>query len=176
MTTVHQIPPMPRREDAAVKLLLTEIKYEVKFDTWLKEKILTEEERNKNKDAKVVNYAYKNDKAEDWLVRKIQDAVDRVYGELRWCVVDPSQFQSDEILENPTEWTIHFVFGRGWSGSVRALKSFIHRYVCEYVLGQWYRITNPVIAESYMMNAEDYIVKAYEEARSQKVKLEPFRL
>jgi hypothetical protein len=162
--------------DCAVKILLTEVKYEVKFDTWLKEKILNAEEKNRNKERKVVDYAYKNDKAEDWLVRKIQDAVDNVNGELRWCIVEPARLQSDEILDNPDEWTIHLRFSPLWFGSLRALKMDIHRYVCEYVLSQWYRIVQPQMGLAYLESANEYLTKAYNEARSEKVVVEPWRM
>jgi len=161
---------------ASVKLLLTEIKYEVKFDTWLKEKIVNEEQKNSNANHKTVDYAYKNDKAEDWLVRKIQDAVDKVYGELRWCVLDNSSLHSDEILVNPTKWEIFFDFSSAWCGSIRALNADIHRYVCEYVLSQWYRIAKPDVYNAYAISAEEYLRMAYNEARSEKVSLEPWQL
>ena len=67
-----------------MKILLSEIKYEVKFESWRKEKIPNHESRNvKGGDFKAVDYAYKDDRAEDWLVRQIQDAMDNVVGELR---------------------------------------------------------------------------------------------
>lgn len=50
--------------DASVKLLLSEIKYEVKFDSWLKNRVTNAEQRNANKKAyKSVEYAFKDDKA-----------------------------------------------------------------------------------------------------------------
>lgn len=164
--------------DASVKLLLSEIKYEVKFDSWLKNRVTNAEQRNANKKAyKSVEYAFKDDKAEDWLVRQIQDAVDSVYGRLRWCLHDDSRMQSDEIWKNPTEWSLHFRFSEMWRGSVRSLKAHIHRYVCDYVISQWYRAMNDERAQqNYTISAENHLEKAYNEARSEVVWIEPWRL
>ena len=164
--------------DAAVKILLSEIKYEVKFESWRREKITNDESRNvKGGDFKAVDYAYKDDRAEDWLVRQIQDAMDNVVGELRWCVDEKSRMQSDEIKDNPTEWEIVFHFSENWVGSMRKLKSNIHRYVCDYVLARWYRASGDVkMQQNYESYSQDSMEKAYEEARSEIVRLEPWRL
>ena len=162
--------------DAAVKIYLSEVKYEVKFDTWRSEKSVNDELKTRNKQTSKVNTAYDDDRAEDWLVRKIQDAIDNVYGECRWCIHDRSQFESDEILENPTEWTIHFIFADSWRGSVKALKRHVHRYICEYVLSQWYRAAQPGVAATYSYSADEELSKVYEEARNERVVLEPWRL
>lgn len=164
--------------DASVKILLSEVKYEVKFDSWLMDKVVNAEQRNHTKKAyKAVDYALKDDKAEDWLVRQIQDAVDKVYGRLRWCLHDDSRMQSDEILENPSEWAFHFRFTDSWYGSVRSLKSHIHRFISDYVLSQWYRASgNERQQQNYAYSAADHLTDAYMEARSEKVQIEPWRL
>lgn len=162
--------------DATVKIYLSEVKYEVKFDTWRSEKSTNDMLKARNKETSRVSTAYNDDRAEDWLVRKIQDAIDNVYGECKWCIHDRSQFESDEIQENPSEWTIHFIFHESWRGSVKALKRHIHRYVCEYVLAQWYRAAQPDVAATYSFSADDELGKVYEEARSERVILEPWRL
>lgn len=164
--------------DASIKILLSEIKYEVKFDSWRREKMTNDEQRNAaRKEYKAVDYAYKDDKAEDWLVHQIQDAIDNVMGELRWCVVDDSRMQSDEIDQNPQEWAIVFKFSDDWRGSVRRLKSCIHRYVSDYVLAKWYRAGGDTKGEQeYGVAAEENLKSAYEEARSEIVSLEPWRL
>jgi hypothetical protein len=162
--------------DAAVKILLTEVKYEVKFDSWLLAKVTNAQAKNANKAAKPVGYAYDNDKAEDWLVRQIQDAVDMVYGKCAWCTHDDTHFDTDEILKNPTEWAIHFRFAPTWRGSVRALKRHIHRYVCDYVLSRWYLSAKPDEAVLYAQSADDALQRVVNEARNERVCLEPWRL
>lgn len=166
----------PNPADKHITLLLSEIKYDVKFDTWLREKITNREMHNANKEAEKVEYAYSDDRAEDWLIRQIETAVDNVRGELNWCVVDWDVNISDEILNNPTEWCIHFHFSRQWRGSLRALRTAIHKYVCEYILSQWYRASMPNGSERYVLEADQWLTKAYNEARSEVVQYHPWTL
>ena len=162
--------------DASVRINLSEIKYEVKFDSWLKEKIVNAEAENAQSGHKAVDYAYKSDKAEDWLIRQITDAIDELHGELRWCVHEDDRMTSDEITEAPDYWEVHFRFGRGWRGSMRALKKHIHAYVVAYVLGKWYRISQPSVAPAYMEEAAGELNKAYTEARNEIIDIEPWTL
>lgn len=166
--------------ERAVRLTLRELKYDVKFDSWLREKVANQIIKNANEDAENVDYAYKSDKAEDWLVRQIQDAVDNVYGELAWCTVEPDHFVTDTIDEKPearpTDWSILFRFNDSWRGSMRALRSYISTYVREYVLAQWYRAAMPNNLGEYQGKAEAALRSAYEEARSEIVRLEPWTL
>lgn len=162
--------------ERAVRITLREIKYDVKFDSWLREKVANQLLRNANEDAENVDYAYKNDKAEDWLVRQIQDAIDNVYGELAWCTIESEHFTEDSIDERPQQWEVLFRFSDAWRGSVRALRSGISTYVREYVLAQWYRAAMPENLASYEAKAEEALRKVYQEARSEVVQLEPWRL
>lgn len=164
--------------DASVKILLSEIKYEVRFDSWSKSLIRNDEQRNAGqKKYKSVNYEFQEEGAEDWLVRQIQDAVDILCGQLRWCLHDDSRMQSDEILENPNEWVLHLRFADSWNGSMRSLKGHIHRYVSDYALAQWYRaIGDERGQQNYSASAEGHLESAYQEARSERVSLEPWTL
>lgn len=163
-------------QDHVIKLLLTEIKYDIKFDTWLREKVTNREMHNQNKEAEKVGYAYSDDKAEDWLVRQIETAMDTIRGELAWCVVPPERTDSDEILENPTEWYLHLHFSPNWRGSIRALKSASHKYVCEYTLAQWYRASMPNGSERYDYEADKWLERIRNEARSEVVVYHPWML
>lgn len=177
-------------KDRAIRLTLREIKYDVKFDSWLREKVANQIIKNANDDAETVDYAYKNDKAEDWLVRQIQDAVDNIYGELAWCTIEPDHFMTDSIEnawekegndyertnESPTEWVILFRFSPMWCGSMRAMRSYVSTYVREYVLSQWYRAAMPNNLGEYQMKADEALRNAYNEARSEKVILPPWTL
>ncbi len=162
--------------ERAVRITLREVKYDVKFDSWLREKVANQLMRNANEDAENVDYAYKNDKAEDWLVRQIQDAVDNVYGELAWCTTESDHFTSDSIEERPQEWEVLFRFSDQWRGSVRSLRSGISTYVREYVLWAWYRAAMPDNLGEYKQRAEEALRRVYNEARSEVVSLEPWRL
>lgn len=167
-------------KDRAIRLTLRELKYDVKFDSWLREKVANQIIKNANEDAENVDYAYKSDKAEDWLVRQIQDAVDNIYGELAWCTIEPDHFMVDTIDEKPenrpTEWVILFRFSPMWNGSMRAMRSYVSTYVREYILSQWYRAAMPNNLGEYQMKADEALRNAYNEARSEKVILPPWTL
>lgn len=166
--------------EKAIRLTLRELKYDLKFDTWLREKVANQIIKNANPDAENVDYAYKSDKAEDWLVRQIEDAIDNVYGELSWCTQENSVALADTLDEKeanrPTEWTILFRFSDMWRGSMRALRSAISTYVREYVLAEWYRAAMPNNLGEYQQAADDALRRAYEEARSEVVELKPWTL
>ena len=59
---------------------------------------------------------------------------------------------------------------------MRALRSGISTYVREYVLAQWYRAAMPENLASYEAKAEEALRRVYQEARSEVVQLEPWRL
>ena len=164
--------------DASVKILLSEVKYETRFDSWTRSRVRNGEQRNADgKSYRAVEYGLQDEGTEDWLVRQVQDAVDMLYGQLRWCLHDDSRMQSDEILENPTEWALHFRLPDTWGGSVRALKGHIHRFISDYVTAQWDRATGDERGQqNYAGSAEAHLERAYQEARSDRVSLEPWRL
>lgn len=157
--------------DRAIRITLNEVKYDVEFETWKKDKVLGQATKGEP-----IDTAYKDDKAEDWLIRQIQDAINNIYSECRWCTHDDTELATDEILCNPTEWTIHFRFSAQWFGSIRAMASAIHDYVRDYVLARWCLLTMPDMATVYASSAEVHLRKVYIEARSERVQLEPFRL
>lgn len=157
--------------DRAIRITLNEVKYDVEFETWKKEKVLGQAAKGEP-----IDTAYKDDKAEDWLIRQIQDAINNIYSECGWCTHDDTELATDEILCNPTEWTIHFRFSAQWFGSIRAMTSMLHDYVRDYVLGRWYLICKPELAPNYLASADAHLARLYNEARSEIVQLEPFRL
>lgn len=169
--------PAPIQKTRQIKIELSEIKYEVKFDTWLRGKVVNRDIKNRITDAESLNIAYNDDRAEDWLVRQIQDAVDNIYGTLRWCLFeDDEQYTTDEIVENPTEWVFNFSFSPAWQGSVRAMRSSIRTYICESVLYNWFVNASPDDAVPHAAAMENALTTLYENARSEKVYLEPFNL
>lgn len=167
----------PHKRDFLIKLILEEIKYDVKFDSWQKSKVFNRNLKNQNKDAEKVGIAYNNDDANDWLVRQIDTAINNIYGELAWCTREYDRYETNQIEEQtPTEWSIHLEFPCSWAGSMRAMKSHAHKYVVSYVLAQWYRAGDVGSAESYIADADNALTRLYQEARSEKVSLPPWQL
>lgn len=173
----HHHHHQPPKRDFFIKLLIEEIKYDVKFDSWQKARVFNRNLKNSNKDAEKVGIAYNDDKANDWLVRQIDTAVNNIYGELAWCTREYEEFESDQIeKETPKDWTIHLEFPHSWAGSMRAMKTFAHKYVVSYVLAQWYRASDLGSADSYIADADNALNSLYQEARSEKVQLPPWTL
>lgn len=166
----------PHTKDYVLEFTLKEIKYDVKFDSWLKSKVANREEHNRNPKSEKVGYAYDDDRAEDWLIRQIDTAMNNVRGELAWCVADDERTDSDEILESPDKWWLHLHFSENWRGSARAIKSAVHAYITNYILAQWYRATMPRVADTYLRDANDCLTRAYNEARSEVVSYKPWNL
>lgn len=169
-------PIRPKCKDYVLEFLLSEIKYDVKFDTWLKSKVTNREAHNSNPKSEKVGYAYDDDRAEDWLVRQIETAIDNVKGELNWCVANIERTDTDEIIKNPDKWYLHLHFSENWRGSSTSIKSAVHTYITNYVLSMWYRAAMPREAENYRNEAELALSRAYNEARSEIVVYNPWNL
>ena len=109
-----------------------------------------------------------------------------VYGEEDYPAVsqDPSTFEDDEaFLDAPTEkhipmpeHTFRFRFSDAWRGNFEALGNYIHRYIVDYILYEWFRITLPSEASVYLASAEQWEDKIINEARSEDVRNVYFRL
>jgi hypothetical protein len=158
---------MERKVDYVIKLKTDELKYDVKFDTWRKE-VFTG-----------ADTAYDDDSAEDWLARQIDSAVADIESTLAWAVCRRTQgkAQTDALDEVPKEWVIHLQFAPSWAGSIRALNSLAHRYAVAKVLYRWYLASDLRQQAGDQLEESDKLLDdIYCNARSERVKLEPWRL
>lgn len=97
---------------------------------------------------------------------------------------DPSSFADDEaFLEAPAEkhvpmpeHTFRFTFSPSWRGNFESLGNYIHRYIVDYILYEWFKITLPSEAAVYLTSAEQWESKIINEARSEDVRNVFFRL
>lgn len=156
-----------KKTDYVIKLKLNELKYDVKFDTWRKGEATGNDTEC---DA---------DEAEDWLVRQIDSAIADIEAEIAWAVCKDNEpkAQSNSLDETPEQWVIHLRMANTWAGSIRAVNSLAHRYVVAKVLYRWYLASDlRQQAADQLAEAEDMLEKLYQNARSERVKLEPFRL
>lgn len=109
-----------------------------------------------------------------------------VYGEEDYPAVsqDPSTFEDDEaFLDAPAEkhipmpeHTFRFRFSPEWRGNFESLGNYIHRYIVDYILYEWFKITLPSEAAVYLTSAEQWESKIINEARSEDVRNVYFRL
>lgn len=97
---------------------------------------------------------------------------------------DPTTFTDDEeFLSAPAvkyitipEYTLRFTFSPSWRGNFEALGNYIHRYIVDYILYEWFKITLPSEAAVYLTSAEQWESKIINEARSEDVRNVHFRL
>lgn len=109
-----------------------------------------------------------------------------IYGEEGYPAVsqDPSTFEDDEaFLDAPAEKHIpmpehifKFHFSDTWKGNFEALGNYIHRYIVDYILYEWFRMTLPSESSVYLASAEQWEDKIINEARSEDVRNVYFRL
>lgn len=77
----------------------------------------------------------------------------------------------------PTEDdTFHFAFPEAWRGNIKALMTYIHRFIANYILYEWFKMTIPNEAATYLASATDWEDKIINEARSEDVRNVFFRL
>jgi hypothetical protein len=97
---------------------------------------------------------------------------------------DPTEFYDDfEFIEAPARKHIpipkhvfRFRFSDAWQGNFEALSNYIHRYIVDYILYEWFKITMPNEAAAYLVSSDAWESKVINEARNEKVSNVYFRL
>lgn len=97
---------------------------------------------------------------------------------------DPNSFTDDEaFLDAPAEvyvpvpeYIFRFKFSNVWKGNFEALGNYIHRYIVDFILYEWFKISLPSEAAVYLASAEKWKDKIVNEARSEDVRNVFFRL
>lgn len=67
------------------------------------------------------------------------------------------------------EYPISFYFSPEWKGSIRTLRTTIHKYIVHYCLAQWFALVKPDEEANELAKAEELLMRAYYEARSEDV-------
>lgn len=134
--------------ELTIKLLRSEIEYDVDFETW-------KVGDSSGLDAKARSRAETSEETADWMSRQVDNSLSEIGGCLKafspWVT---SRAVTDEIEDN-REWIINLVMERGWRGDSRRLASYIHRFVVDSVLYAWYRMVEPSRAQIYGRHVED---------------------
>lgn len=97
---------------------------------------------------------------------------------------DPSTFADDEEFLSAAaeihipmpEHIFRFKFSENWKGNFNALGNYIHRYIVDFILYEWFKMTMPSEASVYLASAENWESKVVNEARSEDVRNVFFRL
>lgn len=71
---------------------------------------------------------------------------------------------------------LFFSFSDIWKGNFESLGNYIHRYIVDSILYEWFSITLPAAAAVYLTSAEQWKDKIINEARSEDVRGVYFRL
>lgn len=113
--------------------------------------------------AKAIEEAHSEDSSLGWFTSQCQSAMRHIAGCLKWC----STFNDD---------TYQFSFSDNWRGNFDALSNYIHRYIVDYILYEWFKMTLPNEAATYLASATEWESKIINEARSEDVRNVYFRL
>ena len=97
---------------------------------------------------------------------------------------DPTRFCDDiAFLKAPVHKRIpipvhifRFRFSDEWRGSFESMSNYIHRYIVDYILYEWFKMTLPNEAATYLASATEWESKIINEARSEDVRNVYFRL
>lgn len=89
-----------------------------------------------------------------------------------FIISDEDEYAVTEGMERkwPKEYPISFYFSPGWKGSIRSLRTHIHKYIVHYCLAQWFALVKPDEEAKETAKAEELLTLAYNEARSEDVK------
>lgn len=134
----------------------SDILYDVNFITWKTAKCRIAEPEAQAE-------AQTDGEALKWFSSQLYTCVSHVKGILKWCASDTD----DGIL---------FSFSDNWRGNFDALSNYIHRYIADYILYEWFKMTLPNEAATYLASATEWESKIINEARSEDVRNVYFRL
>jgi hypothetical protein len=132
-----------------------DVLYDVDFTTWKMANVRMAD----NKEA--ASEAQTDKENERWFQRQYKVAIEHVRDTLR-----PHVYLNAEIKENDDN-TFQFRFSKAWTGSISALMSYIHHYIVDFILYEWFRLTMPNEAASFITTSEDWKAKALTEAQSE---------
>ena len=139
--------------DCVVKLLRSELVYDIDFISWKVAKCRVSENAEAQAEAQT------DGESTNWLNRQIETAVDNVKSELGIYVNEPCMRVQTDHVESEEEWTIVLRMESGWRGNVKNLKTYIHGYVVNYVLAYWFEMTLPDEAGKYHVLSEQMLRK-----------------
>lgn len=145
--------------DCAVKLLRSELVYDIDFISWKVAKCRISETAESRAEAQT------DEESADWLDREIEVAVGNVKSELAAYVREPRMRVQTDEAESLDEWNIILEMEPGWRGNVRTLKTNIHQYVVNYVLAHWFDMVLPDEAGKYHLFSDQLLRKVVMSAR-----------
>lgn len=149
-----------RGYNCVVKILLAEVEYDVNFISWKVAQCRVIENSESKSEVQM------DSESHDWLMRQIETAIGNVEAKLSAYMDEyGARLQTNEV-EDVNEWIVVLMMEKGWRGNVKRLNSFIHNYVTNFVLSEWFKMTLPEEMSTYVTYANEWLHKAIMEARS----------
>lgn len=136
----------------------SDVLYDVNYTTWKVAKCRVT-------DPQMQSESQTDSENDRWFNRQYETAIDHIKSRLRAYII-PTEEMGD----------FHFSFPEGWRGNVFSLMTYIHRYIVDYILYEWFKMTMPNEAATYLTSADAWEYKAILEARNEDVSNVFFRL
>lgn len=152
----------------ALKLIRNEIVYDVDYTSWKVAQCRISDEISRSE-------AQTDEENSDWLTRQVETAIENAKARISVYVVDMARMQTDED-EHKEEWNIVLYMEPGWRGNVKVMNTYMHRFVTDFVLSEWFKMTMPDEAGVYAVSADEWLDQIVNEARKVVVKNVIFRL
>ena len=132
------------------------ILYDVNFVSWKTAKCRIVEPEAQSE-------AQTDEESQIWFNRQKETAIATLKAKLKWCAKEENGKFS-------------FTFPDTWRGNFESLSNYIHRYIVDYILYEWFKMTLPSEAAAYLTSADTWESKVINEARSEDVSNVFFRL
>lgn len=147
-----------------------DILYDVNFISWKTAKCRIVE-------AEARAEAQTDEEGRAWFERQLDTAIKHIKGKLKWCLIDSDTSKADNAIgDKESQYILNFSFSPNWKGDFGTLSNNIHRYVVDYILYEWFKMTLPSEMEVYLASSISWEDKVINEARNEEVKNVFFRL
>lgn len=160
----------------AVKLLRNELIYDIDFVTNRIAKMRFTDEDIK----KASSVTSEGEENQDWLDDTIMSALNNVSQKLRFCHISHSRLSTDEVRPvNSEDEGVIFNMALNlpkWRGSAESLARFIHEYIVNYTLSEWFLMTMADISPVYAEKANRNLTQIVNESRNADIGTPVYRL
>lgn len=159
----------PRHQQILITLFREELLHDIQFEAWKISKTHID-------DITLQDNLHVNGDADDWIERKIQHAIDRIYDKLSFALIERGRVLTDRLddipdynideaprqegddisalFHRPVKYEFLFCLDPEWKGSRRAIRGHLHSAIVNLVLSEWFRLVLPSKVQEYMLIGE----------------------
>lgn len=171
----------PRHQQRLIVLLREELLHDIQFEAWKISKTHID-------NVTLQSNLHVNDDADDWIERKIEQAIDKIYDKMSFALVDRSAVLTDRLddiplcnideaprqdgqdikglFARPIKYEFLFSLDQNWRGSTRAIRGYLHLGIVDYVLAEWFSLVLPDKEQEYIIKSERSITSAASNCRT----------